>query len=440
MVKSRETLERLFSEANPKSRAQLQSGMSVMPGGQMKGLGYDPPLYITRAEDCYLFDLDGHQYVDWVNSACALILGHSPKGVVNALSHMIHNGVVWGAPNTFEQPIAEHLTKRVPSLERVRFTNSGTEAIMNTIRLVRAFTGKSKIAKFEGGFHGTTDDAQISYTPAFDQAGSQEAPNSIPDYKGINSYVADHVIVLPYNDPESVDAILQDNKDDMAAVFYDPKCGNYEIPYEFARYVQDKCRELDILFVIDEVKSLRVAYGGYQQLAGLDPDLTAMGKLVGGGMPVGAFGGKARVMDMMDQTKGNTGISSGGTYSGNPMTLSAGLAHMEEATPEVYEHLRQLGARFTKGLEDVFSKSDVPARIIATENIVSAHMTPNPVRNYRDLERLDHDMRRRLMLAMMLEGHYAAWQLQEMTVSAPMTNKTIDHFLSSLEKVLNDKD
>ena len=190
---------------------------------------------------------------------------------------------------------------------------------------------------------------------------------------------------------------------------------------------------------MDEVKSLRVSYGGYQQLAGLDPDLTTMGKLVGGGMPVGAFGGKARMMDMMDHTEGNTGINSGGTYSGNPMTLSAGLAHMEEATPEVYEHLRQLGARFSEGLEDVFAKAGVPARIITTENMVSAHMTPDPVRNYRDLAKFNHDMRRRLMLAMTLEGHYAR-ELQEMTVSAPMTDAIVDDFLSSLEKVLGEKD
>ena len=439
MVKSKETLEKLFSEANPKSRIQYQSGMSVMPGGAMKGLGYDPPLYITRAEDCYLFDVDGHRYVDWINNACTLILGHSPKGVISALDELVHNGVVWGAPNTFEQPIAGHITKRIPSVEKVRFTNSGTEAVMNTIRLVRAFTGKAKIAKFEGGFHGTSDEAEISFNPPFDEAGSPESPNSVPGYKGINGDVADHVIVLPYNDPESVDAILEDNKDDIAAVFYDPKCGNYDIPYEFPRYVQERCKELGILFVMDEVKSLRVSYGGYQQLAGLDPDLTTMGKLVGGGMPVGAFGGKARMMDMMDHTEGNTGINSGGTYSGNPMTLSAGLAHMEEATPEVYEHLRQLGARFSEGLEDVFAKAGVPARIITTENMVSAHMTPDPVRNYRDLAKFNHDMRRRLMLAMTLEGHYAR-ELQEMTVSAPMTDAIVDDFLSSLEKVLGEKD
>ncbi|MFB3092659.1 MAG: aminotransferase class III-fold pyridoxal phosphate-dependent enzyme, partial [Dehalococcoidia bacterium] len=151
MVKSLETLERLFAESHPKSIALYESGKSVMPGGGMKSLGYSPALYIDRAEDCYMWDIDGHKYVDWINNACAMILGHSPKGVVAALDKIVHNGIVFGAPNAYEKPIAEHICKRIPSIEKVRFTNSGTEAVMNAIRLVRAYTGKPKIAKFEGG-------------------------------------------------------------------------------------------------------------------------------------------------------------------------------------------------------------------------------------------------------------------------------------------------
>jgi len=439
MVKSLATLERLFAESRPKSIALFKNGKSVMPGGGMKSLGYSPALYIDRAEDCYLWDIDGHKYVDWINNACAMILGHSPKGVVDALDKIVHNGIVFGAPNIYEQPIAEHICKRIPSIEKVRFTNSGTEALMNTIRLVRGFTGKPKIAKFEGGFHGTTDDAEVSIAPLLENAGSDESPNPVADSKGINQSTIDNVVVMPYNNTEAVDLILSENKDDIAAVFYDPKSGNYEIPHEFLRFVANKCKELGIIFVMDEVKSLRVAYGGYQQLAGVDPDITTMGKLVGGGMPVGAFGGKSYIMDMMDNTKGPTGMSSGGTYSANPMALAAGLAHMEEATPEVYDHLKKLGSRLQKGMEDVFSRSDVPARIIATENIMSAHMTPDPVRNYRDILKFDKEMRRRLMLGMMLEGHYAR-ELQEITTSAPMTNETVDSFLTSLERVLQDND
>ena len=439
MVKSAETLERLFVESRPKSSALFESGRDVMPGGGMKSLGYSPPLYIERAEDCYMWDIDGFRYVDWINNACTLVLGHSPKGVVDALDKMVHNGIVFGAPNSFEKPIAEHLCKRIPSIEKVRFTNSGTEAVMNTLRLARAYSGKPKIAKFEGGFHGTSDDAEVSISPPIDEAGSDEAPNAVAQYKGINQGIIDNIVVLPYNDSEAVDLILSENKDDVAAVIYDPKSGNYEIPHEFLRFVANRCKELGILFIMDEVKSLRVSYGGYQELAGVDPDLTTLGKLVGGGMPVGAFGGKAHIMDMMDNTKGATGISSGGTYSANPMTLAAGLAHMEGATPEVYVHLKELGGRLRVGLEDVFARSNVPARIVATENIMSAHLTSDPVRNYRDILNIDREMRNRLKLGMFLEGHYAR-ELQELTVSAPMTNDTIDDFLASLEKVLNDKD
>ena len=435
MVKSAETLERLFVESRPKSAAMFESGKGVMPGGGMKSLGYSPPLYIERAEDCYLYDIDGHRYVDWINNACTLVLGHSPKGVMNALNNIVNNGIVFGAPNTFEKPIAEHICKRIPSIEKVRFTNSGTEAVMNALRLARAYTGKPKIAKFEGGFHGTTDDAEISIAPALDDAGSDEAPNAVAEYKGINQATVENIVVMPYNDPEAVDLILSENQEDIAAVIYDPKSGNYEIPHEFLRFVVDKCKELGILFIMDEVKSLRVSYGGFQELAGVDPDITTLGKLVGGGMPVGAFGGKSHIMDMMS----GGSISSGGTYSANPMTLAAGLAHMEEATPEVYVHLKALGERLRDGLEDVFARSNVAARIVYTENIMSAHMTADPVRSYRDIIKFDKDMRRRLMLGMFLEGHYAR-ELQEMTTSAAMTTETVDDFLASLEKVLNDKD
>ncbi|SVA49531.1 uncharacterized protein METZ01_LOCUS102385 [marine metagenome] len=437
MVKSLSTLEALFAKKTPKSAELYESGKEFMPGGAMKSLGYNPPLYMTRAADCYMWDVDDNKYVDWINNACAMILGHSPKGVVEALDNIVHNGIVFGAPNNFEKAIAEHITKRIPSIERVRFTNSGTEALMNTIRLCRAYSGKPKIAKFEGGFHGTTDDAEVSIAPSIDTAGSDEAPNAVPEYLGINQSTVDNVVVLPYNDSEAVDLILRENKDDIAAVLYDPKAGNYDIPHEFVRFVAGKCKELGIIFVMDEVKSLRVAYGGYQELAGVDPDLTTLGKLVGGGMPVGAFGGKKEIMDMMDQTKGYK-MSSGGTYSANPMTLAAGLAHMEGATPEVYAHLKTLGDRLAKGMGDVFSNSDIPVQILHRDNITSAHLTPDPVRNYRDILKFDKEMRRRLMLGMLLEGQYAR-ELQEMTVSSPMTTATIDDFLGALEKVVHDK-
>ena len=435
MVKSAETLERLFVESRPKSAALFESGKDVMPGGGMKSLGYSPPLYIERAEDCYLYDIDGYRYVDWINNACTLVLGHSPKGVVNALNgHREERDCVRGAQHLREAHCRAYL-QRIPSIEKVRFTNSGTEAVMNALRLARAYTGKPKIAKFEGGFHGTTDDAEISIAPALDDAGSDEAPNAVAEYKGINQATVDNIVVMPYNDPEAVDLILSENQEEIAAVIYDPKSGNYEIPHEFLRFVVDKCKELGILFIMDEVKSLRVSYGGFQELAGVDPDITTLGKLVGGGMPVGAFGGKSHIMDMMS----GGSISSGGTYSANPMTLAAGLAHMEEATPEVYVHLKALGERLRDGLEDVFARSNVAARVVYTENIMSAHMTADPVRNYRDIVKFDRDMRRRLMLGMFLEGHYAR-ELQEMTTSAAMTNETVDDFLASLEKVLNDTD
>ena len=438
MVKSVETLERLFAESHPKSVELYESGKSVMPGGAMKGLGYSPALYIDRAKDCYMWDIDGHKYVDWANNACAMILGHSPKSVVAALHKIVDNGIVFGAPNAYEKPIAEHICKRIPSVEKVRFVNSGTEAVMNTIRLVRAHTGKPKIAKFEGGFHGTSDDAEISVGPPIDEAGSDEAPNAVANYKGINQGTIDNVVVLPYNDSEAVDLILSENKNEIAAVFYEPR-GSIEVPYEFVRFVANKCKELGIIFVMDEVKSLRVSYGGDQELAGVDPDMTTMGKLVGGGMPVGAFGGKAYIMDILDASAGGKGISSGGTYSGNPMTLAAGLAQMEEATHEVYDHLRQLGDRLRVGIENVFSSSKVPARVVTTENMISVHITPNPVRNYRDSLKTDRTMLRSLTLGMMLEGHYAGG-LQGITTSAPMTNDTVDNFVTSLEKVMHDSD
>lgn len=442
MVKSKETLERLYTEANPKSQAQFVDSQGVMPSGVAKSTSaWNPfPIYIDRAQDCYMWDIDGHRYLDFNNSSTALILGHSPKTVVEEMSKLVNNGIVFGPPSVYEKLASEEIVKRVPSVKSVRWANSGTEAVMNTLRLARAFTGKFKIAKFEGAFHGTSDDAQVSHAPSIDSAGPREAPNAIADQRGAGRRVAEDIVVLPYNDRESVELILQEHKDDLAALIYEPKAGGYDIPFDFVQFVEKTCNDLGILFIMDEVKHFRVSYGGYQELAGVSPDLSVFGKLVGGGLPVGAFGGRQDIMDLLDGTKGKSGISSSGTYSGHALTLAAGWATMKAATPEVYDYMKQLNDRLAKGVGDVFTRAQIPCSIVSHNNIMTAHLTDTPIRDYRSASsKTTGDLNNRLSLALMMEG-YLARGLSELTISEPMTETIIDDFITTLERVIHEED
>ena len=438
MVKSMEVLEAELRQVTPRSLAQWERGKPVMPGGIIKGAYWSPPypVYVERAQDCYLWDLDGRRYVDFANHHTSMILGHSHPAVLAAVQKEIDKGLGFGMPTALEAEIAEELTSRFPSIDKVRFTNSGTESTLHATRLVRAVTGKPKVAKFEGAYHGSHDALEVSVYPPIEKAGSADSPNAVAVWEGMARGSEEDVVVLPYSQPESVELILREHRDEVAAVFYDGKPGIYDIPAEFTRFLRDLTKELGLLMVMDEVVSFRAGYSGYQGACGVEPDLTTFGKIVGGGLPVGAIGGKAELMDVLDNTQGAPRLGQSGSFSGNNLTLAAGLATLRGLTPEVYAHLDGLRIRLHNGLLDVFAGTDVPCQVVSQGSTVSFYLTDQPVRDYRSAAIApDGALFGRITLAMLLKGYLIHGGLG-LTLSAPMGNEHIDGLLAALGQVL----
>ena len=442
MVRSKDTLETEFRRLNPKSEAQWERGKPVMPGGIIKGAYWSPPhpLYVERAEECYLWDLDGHMYVDFANHHTAMVLGHSHPAVVKAVSEELEKGFGFGEPTALEAEMAEEIIRRFPSVEKLRFTNSGTESSLHATRLVRTVTGRQKVAKFEGAYHGSHDALEVSVSPPVDMAGPADSPVPVGDWNGIARGAEDDVVALPYNQRESVELILRQHKDDVAAVFYDGKPGMLDVPDDFTRFVRDITSELGLLMVMDEIVSFRVGYSGYQGVCGVMPDLTVFGKIVGGGFPVGVIGGRADLMDVLDNTQGTTLLGQSGTFSGNNFTLAAGLATLRALTPEVYRHLDSLRERLHRGLVAAFDRAGIPCQVLSAGSMVNPFLTDQPVTDYRSSTSADDELVNRIFLALRLKGYHTGRGAMSLVLSAPMGSEHIDGLLEALEQVLEERD
>ena len=442
MVRSRESLEAEYVAATPKSRAQWERGKPVMPGGVIKGAYYfsPHPIYMDRADGCYMWDLDGRKYVDFANHHTSTILGHNHPAVVEALQKELERGWALGAPTTLEAELAEEIVERIPSVDKVRYTNSATESSLHTARMVRALTGKPKIAKFEGAYHGSHDALEYSTAPALDDAGPPDAPMPVPSHQGMTEGSEEQVVILPYNQPETIELILREHKDELAAVYYDGKPGMMDIPVEFTQFVREITRELGLYMVMDETVSFLAGPGGYQKEAGVDPDLTFFGKIVGGGLPAGAIGGKAEVMDLLDNTEGSRGVSQSGSFSGNSLTLGAALATLRALTPEVYAHIDSLRRRLHTGLEAASEKAGMPFHVLSAGTLVNAFPTDTPVRDHRSALKVDNDLFDRILLSLTLKGNHMGRGSMSMVISQPMETEEIDGLTGAFEEVLAEED
>ena len=287
MTRSKESLVEEYRARTPKSRAQWERGVPVMPGGVIKGAYWSPPYphYIARAEGCHIWDIDGNRYVDFGNHHSAMMLGHSHPDVIAAVQREVDRGLGLGGPTELEAEIAEEITGRFPSIDKVRFCNSGTEASLHATRMVRAKTGRPKVAKFEGGYHGSHDALEVSSAPPLDQAGPADSPNAVAAWEGMSRSAEEDAVILPYSDRESVELILREQKDEIAGVFYDAKPSSWEVSEDFTRFIRDITSELGIPMVMDEVVSFRSGPGGAQGRAEVEPDVTIFGKAFGGDSP-----------------------------------------------------------------------------------------------------------------------------------------------------------
>ena len=442
MVRSLESLHEEYTAKNPKSHAQWERGRDTMPAGVIKGAYVRSPFpfYVSHSDGCNLTDIDGNVVVDFGSHHSAMILGHTHPDVVAALQGEIERGLGLGNPTDLEAEVSEEIVNRFPSIDKVRFTNSGTESSLHAARLIRAKTGKPKVAKFEGAYHGSHDGLEHSISPPIDDAGPADSPATVPANPGVAPTSEDLVVMLPYNDPESVELILREHKDEVAGVFYDGKPGMLDVPDEFTHFVRGITAELGMYMVMDEVVSYRVGRAGYQGLAGVEPDLTIFGKIVGGGMPVGAFGGSNDLMGLMDNSEGAPVLAPSGTFSGNNFTLAAGLATMRALTDEVYDHLESLGSRLAMKLGPVFDDAGVPNQVLGISSVVNVYITDKPVRDYRSLRMHDTALFERISLAVHLKGYSLGVPPMAMMLSSPMTDDDIDGLVNAFEEALAEED
>jgi glutamate-1-semialdehyde 2,1-aminomutase len=434
--------EYVYRRTTPGSRALYARAVKAMPGGTTRTTTYfDPyPLYIDRGQGCRIWDADGAERIDMLGNYSAMILGHAHPKVVEAITKQAARGTAFAAANPIEVELATLLCERVPSLQLVRFCNSGTEATMFAMRLARAFTGRPKIARIEGGYHGTHDYAEVSTHPPPSEAGPSDRPIARPDSIGTPQWVVDGTVVLPFNNPDAAERILRQEAEHLAAVILEPIIGAGGViagTTDFIGRLRSVTRELGMLLIFDEVISLRVAPGGAQQLYGVTPDLTTMGKIIGGGLPVAAFGGRADVMGLMDPRR-ERNLPQGGTYNGNPLGMAAGVATLKELTPDVYDELNRKGARVKDQLTEVFATHGMPAQVNAAGSLFAIHFTDVPVTDYRSKATSNPKITHDFFLSLVNHGVLMAPRAMG-ALSTPMAEHDIQQFVDAVDAVIQEQ-
>jgi len=374
---------------NPKSKKLFEKARRIIIGGVSRNTVFRLPYpdYAAKAKGCYITDIDGKKYIDFANNMAALIHGHSFPPVVEAVTKQLQKGTAYTLASEIELEFASHLKERVDSFERVKFMNSGTEAVMAMIKASRAYTGRSKIAKAEGSYHGTYDFAEVSQTANPENWGKLDNPNSVPVAYGTPKSALDEVVVYPYNDIERTLAILEKNANDIACVIVDPvphRVGLMEGNEEFIEAIYNWTRKKGVLMVFDEVVTLRVNYGGAQEKYSVPPDLTAMGKIIGGGFPVGALAGRAEVMSVFDNHRNSILYPHAGTFSANPVTMTAGYKAMEYFNEISVMKLNEFTEKAKLQVEEAIKLADVPVSLTGAGSMFRIHLKAEAPTTYRE--------------------------------------------------------
>lgn len=456
-----QTLEGVpVAETFQRSAELFQQAKTVIPGGVSANIKYFAPypIFMERAHGSRIYDVDGHEYIDYLLGYGSLILGHGhPKVISAVIHHLLENGTpVFGAPNVIETEMARKLVQLFPAIEMVRFTNSGLEATLLAIRIAQSFTGKPKIAKFEGHYHGGYNQVLFSVNPDLRLAGDPERPLPVPESRGLFQHDAENTIILPFNQLDACEAILRRHADELAAVILEPVQGGF-IPAEpeFIQGLRKLTQELGILLIFDEVKTgFRMTLGGTQSIYGVLPDLTALGKVLGGGFPVGALGGKKEMMEIVspagardvfavDTSTASTPAKAtekvlfhSGTYNGHPTVLAAGLATIQVLeTPGTMEQLFQNTRYLREQLENIYHKNGIPMQTVGMGSIFSLVISEKPIKNYRDLASSDMALRKKLDYELLRLGVYTK-PLNRYSMSVVHTKADLDKTLEAHEAAI----
>jgi glutamate-1-semialdehyde 2,1-aminomutase len=430
-----------YERKNPKARNYYKMACRYLPGGTTRTLSFFQPypLFLQRGSGCKLYDVDGNERIDFFNNATSLILGHANPAVVKAVQERARLGTAFHAPTMNEVELARLLCDRIPSVERVRFMNSGTEAAMMAIRAAKAFTGKNKMGKMEGGYHGSADQAYVSVHPDLSKAGRALSPRPISDSLGISSKTINEVVVMPFNNADAVEEIVKKEKDNLACIIVEPMMGaGGIIPGRkgFLESLRRITRENEIILIFDEVQTLRHSPGGAQALHGVIPDVTVLGKIIGGGFPVGAVGGKAEIMSVFDSSGGKAKVPHGGTFNGNPVTMAAGLATMKQLNRNSFAHLTRLGDELRVGLTSLFGWYEYKACVTGETSFFKIHFTDEEIIDYRSAQRGVNKAEARKVFFYLLNRGIFLESTVKGCLSAPMQKKEIHALLNAMEDYL----
>ncbi len=421
-----------------KSKELFKKAQNFIPGGvnspvrAFKAVGGDP-IFVKSAKGAYRYDEDDNRYIDLINSWGPMILGHGNEAIEASVANALKSSLSFGAPTAKEIEIAELITHMVPSIEKVRMVNSGTEATMSAVRLARGFTGKDKILKFEGCYHGHGDSFLIA-------AGSGAATMGTPNSPGVTKGTAKDTLTAPFNDLEAVKKIVEQNKGEIAALIIEPVAGNMGcvLPKEgYLQGLRNICDEEGIVLIFDEVMTgFRLSKAGAQGMFGIKPDITTLGKIIGGGMPVGAYGGKKEIMDFVSP---QGPVYQAGTLSGNPIAMSAGLMmlHYLNDHDEVYEQIGASGQYLAKEISKVNTALGKNYTINQLGSMISLFFTDLPVNDFEGAKGCDTEMFGKYFQGMLNEGVYLPpAQFESWFLSTSLTAEDLDHIVKSHEKVL----
>ena len=419
------------------SRELFETARGIIPGGvnspvrACKSVGTQP-VFIDRAGGSKIIDVDGNSYIDYIGSWGPLILGHRHPAVIEAIEAVLSRGTSFGAPTDLEIELAQLVIEAVPSIEMVRMVNSGTEATMSAIRLARGFTGRNTIIKFDGCYHGHADMLLV-------EAGSGVATLGIPGSPGVPESVIEHTLSLPYNDADCIKNIMAEKGDTVACIIVEPVAGNMGMikPAEgFLETLREVTQKAGSVLIFDEVMTgFRVSYGGAQAIYGIQPDLTCLGKIIGGGLPVGAYGGRR---DIMEHIAPNGPVYQAGTLSGNPVAMAAGIATLKSLkTPGFYGALDKKSEHLASGLKKAVAKTGIKACVGRVGSMMGLFFTDKEVNNFDDAKTSNLDMFAAYYKGMLERGIYLApSQFEAMFVSAAHTDKNIDTTIKAAEAVM----
>jgi glutamate-1-semialdehyde 2,1-aminomutase len=431
----------MYPDPQSTSRILYERALASLPGGNSRTTVFMKPypIYAAHGAGCRVWDVDGNHYIDCINNFTSLIHGHAHPALIEAATRQLSLGSAFGLPTESEIDLAELLVSRLPSVDQVRFTNSGTEAVMMALKAARAFTGRPMIAKCEGAYHGSYDYAEVSLDPG-PEAWGRNAPVSVAYAKGTPEKVLEDVVTIPFNDVDAAVSLIREHGRELACVLVDPmpnRAGLAPADKAYLNALRQLTREVGALLIFDEVITFRLGYHGAQGLWDIDPDLTTLGKIMGGGFPVGAIAGRKPFMAVFDPSHGKPALPHGGTFSANPVTMRAGLAAMELLDEAAFRRLDLIGERVRTGIDHAFAQCGLSGGTVGLGSLLKVHFADRPIRDYRSAYPTEQEARRQAIfnLGLLNRGVLAAGY-GLMALSTPMTDEDINVIIAAASAAL----